>query len=367
MTSGTALWYLTRGSGVVALLLLTATTLLGVLSAGRWRTDRWPRFAVAALHRNLTLLAMTFIGIHVGTTIADGYAPIGVKDVFVPFTSQYRPIWLGLGALAFDILIAIAISSGLRKRIGYRTWRALHWSAYATWPLALAHGLGSGSDARYGWMAMLSIACLVLVVAAVSGRLIASRRPALQLATGAATLAVVILLGTWYAGGPGKRGWAARAGTPTSLLASKAVTPAATRQLAASTTVAVNPLTSFSSRLVGRMSSSGPDSFGDAAVAMAMATRGGEPGLVELTIWGTALDGGGIQMTRSQVSFQDAKTGTAYNGSIVGLQGTVVEADVASSSGTTLRLVMHLRIDSQGGGVTGTIHASRVNAGGDSE
>ena len=156
MSSGTALWYLTRGSGVVALLLLTATTLLGVLTAGRWRSERWPRFAVAALHRNLTLVALVFIGIHVGTTIADGYAPIGVKDVFVPFVSQYRPVWLGFGALTLDLLLALAITSCCRKHIGYRTWRLLHWAAYATWPLALAHGLGSGSDARYGWMAALA-------------------------------------------------------------------------------------------------------------------------------------------------------------------------------------------------------------------
>src|SRR6266536_619994 len=114
--------------------LLTATTLLGVLTAVRWRSDRWPRFAVATLHRNLTLLALVFIGVHVATTIADGYAPIGVEDVFLPFTSQYRPVWLGLGALAFDLLVALTITSLLRRHIGFRTWRALHWAAYGTWP-----------------------------------------------------------------------------------------------------------------------------------------------------------------------------------------------------------------------------------------
>ena len=222
MTSGTALWYLTRGSGVVALLLLTATTLLGVLTAGRWRSERWPRFAVAALHRNLTLVGLVFIGIHVGTTIADGYAPIGIKDVFVPFTSQYRPVWLGFGALTLDLLLAIVVSSALRKHIGYRTWRVLHWGAYAAWPLAIAHGLGSGSDARYGWMAVLTVACLALVIISVAVRLYQSRTPALQVLAGAATLGLAVLLGSWYAGGPGQRGWAARAGTPKSLLKSSA-------------------------------------------------------------------------------------------------------------------------------------------------
>ena len=188
MSSGSAFWYLTRGSGVVALLLLTATTVIGVLTAGGWRSEQWPRFAIAAVHRNVTLVALAFIGIHVGTTIADGYTPIAVKDVFVPFVSQYRPIWLGLGALTLDLLLAIAISSAFRKHIGYRAWRLLHWTAYATWPLALAHGLGTGSDARRGWMSLLALACLALVALAVAGRLLQSRTPALQVLAGGATL-----------------------------------------------------------------------------------------------------------------------------------------------------------------------------------
>jgi len=345
------LWYLTRGAGVVALLLLTASTVLGVLTAGRWRSERWPRFAVAELHRNLTLLAMAFVGIHVGTTIADAYAPVGVKDVFVPFASHYRPIWLGLGALAFDVLLAIAISSALRRHIGYRSWRVLHWSAYASWPLALAHALGSGSDARTGWMALLAVACGAAVVLAIAGRLIASRSRALQLLAGAATFGLAIVLGAWYAAGPSKRGWASRAGTPASLLKKTTV---ASPQL-----VAARPTTGFSGRVVGRLSSSGPDAFGNAAIAIALATRGGEPGLVKLTIWGTALDDGGVQMTRSEVSFADARTGTVYTGTIVGLEGTLVTADVTSQDGSTLRLVMRLQIDA--GSVTGAIRASATD------
>ena len=354
MSSGSAFWYLTRGSGVVALLLLTATTVIGVLTAGGWRSEQWPRFAIAAVHRNVTLVALAFIGIHVGTTIADGYTPIAVKDVFVPFVSQYRPIWLGLGALTLDLLLAIAISSAFRKHIGYRAWRLLHWTAYATWPLALAHGLGTGSDARRGWMSLLALACLALVALAVAGRLLQSRTPALQVLAGGATLALAIVLVAWYAGGPGKTGWAARAGTPASLLKTTA-TP--DRRLAS-----VRESTTFSGRLVGRMSSSGPDAFGDAAVTMAMATRGGEPGVVRLTLWGSALDEGGLAMSRSQVSFADARSGTVYSGSVVGLQGTLVTADVTSSSGSTLRLVMRLHIDAGSRSVTGTIHAAPLTS-----
>jgi hypothetical protein len=355
MSSGHALWYLTRGSGAVSLLMLTASVVLGVLSAGRWRTDRWPRFAVATFHRNLTLLALVFIGVHVGTTLADSYAPIGLKDAVVPFAGQYRPIWLGLGALAFDLLLAVAISSALRRRIGYRTWRVLHWSAYATWPLALAHGLGTGSDARFGWLQLLAFGSLAAVVIAVAVRLAQSGRPSLQLSVGAFTVAAVVLLASWYGTGPAKRGWASRAGTPSSLLKTS-VTPAPARSLASST-VPARPR-AFRGRLAGHITTSGPDSVGDAAIAIAAAVRGNEPGLVQMTLWGTALGGGGLHMNDSSVSLQDTRTGIAYSGSVVGLEGSLVVADVSSSSGKGLRLTMQLRIDGAGRTVGGTIRAA---------
>jgi hypothetical protein len=135
-----ALWYLTRASGVVALLLLTWTMVLGVVSASRWRSERWPRFAVADLHRNLTLVALLFVATHVVANVVDSFAPIAVQDAFIPFVSPYRPLWLGFGALALDLLLVLTVSSLLRKRIAYRAWRLLHWAAYGVWPLAWCTG-----------------------------------------------------------------------------------------------------------------------------------------------------------------------------------------------------------------------------------
>src|SRR5262245_46384001 len=150
------MWYLTRGSGVVTLLLLTLSLCLGIAGTGRLKTARVPRFGIADLHRNITLLAVTFLGIHIATTVADSYAPIGLRDAFIPFVSGYRPIWLGLGALACDLLIALILTSLLRARLGLGAWRRLHWLAYACWPLALAHALGTGSDPRAGWLQVLA-------------------------------------------------------------------------------------------------------------------------------------------------------------------------------------------------------------------
>ena len=356
--SSQALWYLTRGSGVVALLLLTATTLLGVLSADRWRSERWPRFAVAGLHRNLTLLALVFIGTHVGTTIADGYAPIGVKDVFIPFVSLYRPVWLGLGALALDLLLAITVTSLLRRHIGYRTWRALHWAAYATWPLALAHGLGSGSDARFGWMAAVAFGCLGLVLVAVAVRLVHSRSAGLQLAAGAVAFGLVVVLVTWYRSGPARHGWAAKGRHPCIDLESRDVVDNESTRLPQH----AGRRDATVQRPAGRPHVvSGPDSAGDAAVAIAAAVRGSEPGVVRLTLWGAAIEGGGIAMRESQVSYRDATTGAVFTGSIVGLDGNRVVADVTSSAGTRLRLVLVLQIDSNAGSITGAIRATRAS------
>ena len=173
--AGSPLWYLSRGSGVVSLLLLTTAVLLGVASVRRWSARRLPRFVLAGLHRNVTLLAVVFILVHVLTAVADGYAPIRLVDAFVPFVSRYRPLWLGLGALAFDLVLALVCSSLLRRYLGRRAWRSMHWLAYACWPIALAHGLGAGGDLGAGWMKILTAVCAAAVLAAVAWRLALDR------------------------------------------------------------------------------------------------------------------------------------------------------------------------------------------------
>ncbi len=150
---------------IVALLLLTAAVALGVLDVRRWSSARWPRFIVDGLHRNVSLLAMVFLVLHILTSVLDSFAPISLLDAFVPFAGAYRPFWLGLGAVAFDLLLAVTITSLLRQRVGYASWRAVHWLAYASWPIALLHGLGTGSDVKSTWFLTISVACLAVVVA----------------------------------------------------------------------------------------------------------------------------------------------------------------------------------------------------------
>ena len=238
-----ALWYLTRGTGIVALVLVTASVLIGILASLRTGGARTPRFVVAGLHRNVSLMTVAFIVVHIATTMMDAYTPIRVVDAVVPFVSAYRPIWLGLGALAFDIILALVITSLVRVRIGLKTWRGIHWFAYACFPVAVVHALGTGSDASQHWMLGVAIACgTALVIAAMlrvwqlipqratgtrrrgqRGVILTYRthRVALRLLGTAAIIAVPALTALWAVGGPLAPKWAQRAGTPSTKSSTK--------------------------------------------------------------------------------------------------------------------------------------------------
>jgi predicted ferric reductase len=170
--SGPGLWYATRAAGLVTLLLLTASVLLGVLNAGRFSSPRWPRFLTAGLHRNISLLALAFVVLHVGTTVLDSYTSIQLSAAFIPFVSGYKRIWVGLGAVALDLLIAVLATSLVRIRLGHRAWRLVHWCGYACWPAAVAHGVGAGTDARTSWAAAMTAGCVAAVAAAAAWRLL---------------------------------------------------------------------------------------------------------------------------------------------------------------------------------------------------
>jgi sulfoxide reductase heme-binding subunit YedZ len=166
MSLGSPLWYLTRGAGVVSLLLLTTTVLMGIGTWTRWASARLPRRLGVGLHRNVSLLGVTFVAVHVVTAVTDGFVPLSLSSAVLPFTADYRPFWLGLGALAFDCLLALAVTSLLQKQLGWKRWRAVHWLAYACWPLAFVHGLGAGSDAGTEWFRLLAVACAAAVLGA---------------------------------------------------------------------------------------------------------------------------------------------------------------------------------------------------------
>ncbi len=170
LTTSGADWYLMRASGVITLLLLTGVFVLGIATTKRWRSRSLPGFAVVSLHRSISLLAVVFLGVHIVTSLVDPYAAVGVAAVVVPFVAGKSAFWVGLGAVSLDLTLALIVTSLLRARIGLRVWRAVHWAAYLSWPLALFHSVGMGSDAGTLWLRGVGALCVAAVGAAVVWR-----------------------------------------------------------------------------------------------------------------------------------------------------------------------------------------------------
>jgi hypothetical protein len=350
-----ALWYLTRGTGLVTLLALTASVVLGILQVQRWSPAHGPRYVVVALHRGISLLVVALLAVHVVTAVLDSFAPIRLVDAVVPFVSAYRPLWLGLGALALDMLVALTITSLLRHRLGLRAWRAVHWIAYACWPVALAHGWGTGSDARTAWMLALTLGCVAAVLAALAWRLSAgwAEHPRARGTAAVATLVTVAGLGAWIVLGPLAPGWARRAGTPPRLLASAARTPRSAARPAATPTPAPVPALEqpFSAQVSGSLRQ-GLSSAGMAVVDLRLRLSGGAHGVLRIRLAGQP-DNGGVIMSRSSVTLGPSSSPGRLQGRINALQGTSLGALVGAPDGRAMRLRVDLNL--QGSSATGTI------------
>jgi sulfoxide reductase heme-binding subunit YedZ len=187
MTEGPLLWYLNRATGVVLLVLLTLSVVLGVLAMGGRPGRGVPRFVTQAMHRNLALLSVAALVAHVVTAVVDSYVDIGWWQAVVPAGATYEPVWLGLGTLSLDVLVVVIVTSLLRARLGHRSWRAVHLLSWLAWGAAVVHAVGIGTDLRSPTgMAVLPLAACVaaVAVAAVVRLSRASRAPAV---TGAPT------------------------------------------------------------------------------------------------------------------------------------------------------------------------------------
>jgi hypothetical protein len=336
--------------------LLTLSAVLGVSDVLRFRTERVPRFVIDAVHRNASLLAVAVLLVHIVTSVIDKFAPIGLIDSVVPFVSAYRPVWLGLGAVAFDLMVAVLLTSLVRRRLGHRAWRAIHWLAYLCWPVALLHSLGTGSDTKTTWMLALSAACLLAVLLAVWSRIRsgwpehrALRRSAV-LASTAGPLALVV----WLPGGPLGARWASRAGTPASLL--RATGASGGKTSTAGGAAAANASISFSASATGSVGET-ELSNGLVRVQLRLALSGEPLTALTIRIDGQPVDGGGVQMLGSVVDLGTASDPTLYAGRVTGLRGSNVHARVRGPRGQA-DLQARLQIDSGGATATGTVSSA---------
>ena len=180
ISDGPMLWYLNRGSGVALLLVLTATLSLGILSAREGRARLVPRFVGQQLHRNLGVLSLVLVVGHVCTAVVDTYVDIRWWQALSPVGATYKPLWLGLGSIAFDVMLLVVLTSWMRHRLGQRAWHTIHLLGYLCWPLAMVHAVGIGTDATSPWGRQVGLACVGAVGAAtvlrVGADLVAGRR-----------------------------------------------------------------------------------------------------------------------------------------------------------------------------------------------
>ena len=357
-----ALWYLTRATGAVTLVLLTTSVALGIANVGRLQSARWPRFVVEGLHRNVSLLAIAVLVVHIVTTVLDPFATIHAIDAVVPFISAYRPFWLGLGAFASDLLIAIALTSMMRRRLGHRAWRATHWFAYLCWPIAVLHAVGTGSDIKQLWMEALLAGCVIALIVAVWARVGFGwpARRGLRGSAIAASIALPAAFALWLPSGPLGSNWARRAGTPAVVARAASAASAGAGAIAHPSSTApggTTPTSAFSAGVSGTVSQR-QTANGLVEVDISLAVADAALPELRLQIVGNAAAGGGVGMTGSAVSLGPASNPTLYQGSITELNGTIIRARVAATGGRPLRLELALQINPSTGAATGTLRVA---------
>ena len=360
-------WYLTRSTGVVSLLLLTVTMVLGVIDVNRWSTPSWPRFVLDSLHRSVSLLVLVFLGLHILTAVLDSFAPISLLEAIVPFIGSYRPLWLGLGAVAFDLLLALAITSLMRQRLGHRAWRLTHWLAYACWPIALLHGLGTGSDVKSLWSLALTAICVVAVAAAVCVRTLRGWPERRGIRSGALVITAILAIAliAWLPGGPLGHGWARRSGTPVSLLGSSAPTAASSVTAGASTPSSPSGTLSgpFNANLSGTIKQGPGPGPGLVAVKIATSFSGSVAGTLDIEIDGPPVGEGGVALRSSSVTLGSPPTAVVYHGKVVALNGNRLLARVRGSDGKSLSLQVALAVNASARTVTGTLAGAPATRG----
>ena len=330
-------WFVARGSGMVAYVLLTAAVIVGIALSRRWHSAIWPHLMVERVHRWLTSTLYAFLLIHTVAIWQDPFTHFRLVDVLVPFASTYRPVWLSMGIVAAELGLAIGASALLRRWIGYRVWHVLHLLTYLLFPLSLLHALGTGTDTRMTWATFLYVWSVLLVLGALIWRTL-PLRIGRGVVFSAALVAVPALL-LWASHGPYAPGWAVAAGTPKTAL----VTAAAQRgALPAPTAAATASAPSFPATVRDNVT-------GQAVLdtpGAQMLLRGAGAGSTPLDVaWQVVRTGGGLA---GQVQVRTATHQPLCTGPLTAISSTAV---TASCTGYGQQLQLHLtlqRLDTQG-------------------
>ena len=307
------------------------------------------------MHRNVTLLAVAFIGVHVATIVLDGFAPVGWKDAVIPFASSYRAVWLGLGAVAFDLMVAVIITSLLRVRVGARTWRAVHWLSYPLWALAVLHGLGTGTDTHGAVFLIANASCVAAVLGAVVWRsFLPGTRPVARRAVLSLVAVLPFALLVWLVVGPLAAGWARRAGTPAALLAGSSSSGAATAAPPEPSRSNGAIGQGYSATFDGTLRESGNGQLVTVTVDAPL-QRGGS-GRLMVSIDAQNDGRGSLFVRDGTVRIVDPSGHTTFDGSVGSVRDGVLVASPSSGASTSLAIQFDT-LDARSGAASGTVQA----------
>ncbi|OAI40654.1 hypothetical protein AYO38_05470, partial [bacterium SCGC AG-212-C10] len=172
--SGTTLpWMVARASGLVSFALLSGSVIFGLLMSTKAGSELLSKPLVFTAHQFLSLLMLTFIGLHGGALLFDGFFHFTPLSVIVPFTSPYAPFWVGLGVISAWLSAIVTASFWMRTRIGQKRWRQLHYASFLAYVLGLGHGLTAGSDTGLPLVQFVYIGSAITVAGLLTYRLTA--------------------------------------------------------------------------------------------------------------------------------------------------------------------------------------------------
>jgi sulfoxide reductase heme-binding subunit YedZ len=160
-------WILARASGLTAYVLLTLSVVAGLVLKSRPFAQLKPAY-VTETHRTLALLSLGALGLHAVSLVLDETVRVSLAALVVPGLVDYRPVWTAAGVLAGDLVLLVIASFWVRRRIGMKNWRRLHWTTYAVFTLATVHGLFAGTDSRS--LVSLYVGAVLTVVFATAWR-----------------------------------------------------------------------------------------------------------------------------------------------------------------------------------------------------
>lgn len=356
------LWYISRSAGFVGMALLAIIGILGIITAANLQFGRGARFVAPEVHRSLSLLAVVVLIIHVGAAVLDKYSHIGFKDIFIPFLSQYRPIWVGVGAVAIDLGLAVLITSLLRVKMGYRSWKAIHWIAYPIFVLSLIHALGTGSDTVMSYGKLFYLVIGGVFVLAVIARLLSARQMVAgrKIALIGLSFVVSLVILVWTFVGPLASNWATRAkgGLAQAVLTSTKVPVKST------TTTTTEPRlrslvigSGYTSGWSGKVDESPANSQGEIAIRL-IGTLSQDPSFkLSIVLIGFPQDGG-VSMASSLVEIASDSGTILYKGTVTSLSGTTIVSSISSATGASVTINSSLTLSNSSSSFSGTVKAS---------